>query len=85
MPKSVFTDAYRILLETIVAARKEAGVTQVELAERLGKPQPFVSYLERGERRLDVVEFYAVARALGRDPEELFAALIRRFPVKVEI
>lgn len=85
MPKSVFTDAYRILLETIVAARKEAGVTQVELAERLGKPQPFVSYFERGERRLDVIEFYAVARALGYDPEKLFARLVRKLPDTVEI
>jgi transcriptional regulator with XRE-family HTH domain len=85
MPKSVFTDAYRILLETIVAARKEAGVTQVELAERLGKPQPFVSYFERGERRLDVIEFYAVSRALGYDPENLFARLVKKLPDTVEI
>lgn len=85
MPKSVFTDAYRILLETIIAARKQAGVTQVELAERLGKPQPFVSYVERGERRLDVIEFCVVARALGYDPEELFARLAKRLPADVEI
>lgn len=85
MPKSVFTDAYRLLLETMVAARKEAGVTQVELGERLGRRQTFVSLIERGERRLDVIEFYAVARALGHDPEELFAALVKRLPARVEI
>lgn len=85
MPKSVFTDAYRMLLIILVAARKEAGVTQVELARRLGRPQPFVSYFERGERRIDVIEFCAVARALGLDPEELFRRVARALPERVEI
>ena len=52
MPKSVFTDAYASLLETVVETRKARGVSQVELARRLGKTQPFVSYFERGERRI---------------------------------
>ena len=78
MTKSAFTDAYASLLEILVAARKDAGVTQVELALRLGRPQPFVSYFERGERRIDVVEFIAIAEALGADPEALFSELRRR-------
>lgn len=53
--------------------RKAAEITQVELAERLGKPQSFVSKVERGERRLDVIEFCQFADALGRDPAELLA------------
>lgn len=85
MPKSVFTDAYRSLLDVLIAARKEAGVTQVELAQRLGRPQPFVSYIERGERRIDVIEFCAVARALDRDPEELFRRVVRALPDSFEI
>lgn len=83
MPKSVFTDAYRILLETIVAARKEAGVSQVELARRVGRAQPVISLIESGERRLDVVEFYVIARALGHDPGKLFSALVEKFPADV--
>ncbi|WP_235362820.1 helix-turn-helix domain-containing protein [Brevundimonas diminuta] len=55
--------------------RKAAEITQVELAERLGKPQSFVSKVERGERRLDVIEFGQVAEALGCEP----AALLRMF------
>ena len=51
--------------------RKAAGITQVELAERLGKPQSFVSKVERGERRLDVIEFCQVAEALGHEPAKL--------------
>lgn len=46
-------------------------MTQAELAARLGKPQSFVSKIERGERRLDVIEFCQVAEALGRDPAKL--------------
>ena len=80
VPKSVFTEAYEILLELLVKTRKSAGVSQVELASRLGRPQPFVSYLERGERRIDVVEFCVIARALGADPELLFSELVRRLP-----
>jgi transcriptional regulator with XRE-family HTH domain len=80
MSKSVFTDSYRALLDLLIATRKQAGVTQVELAKRLGRPQPFVSYIERGERRIDVVEFIVVARSLSVDPQQLFADLIERLP-----
>lgn len=85
MPKSVFTDAYALLREALVALRKEQGVTQVELSERLGKPQPFISYIETGQRRVDVVEFYAIVRALGADPVKVFEAAVRKFPKRVDI
>ena len=85
MPKSTFTDAYKTMIEMLLAARRAAGVTQVELSKRLGKPQPFISNVERGIRRLDVVEFYAIARALGVDPVELFAELVASLPKKVRI
>ena len=48
----------------LVEARRDAGLTQVALAKKLGRPQSFVSKFERGERRLDVTEFLDVARAL---------------------
>ena len=85
MPKSVFTDAYRELLALLIETRKSAGITQVDLAERLGRPQPFVSYLERGERRIDVIEFCAISKALGTDPLTLFAKLVDRLPDRIEI
>jgi transcriptional regulator with XRE-family HTH domain len=52
----------------LVEARKESGLTQVQLAERLSRPQSFISKVERGERRLDVIEFFEVAQALRIDP-----------------
>jgi transcriptional regulator with XRE-family HTH domain len=85
VPKSVFTESYALLLEMLVRTRKEAGLSQVQLARKLKRPQPFVSYIERGERRIDVVEFYAIMRALGVDPERAFSELVRRLPTKVEI
>jgi transcriptional regulator with XRE-family HTH domain len=46
-------------------------MVQQELADRLGKPQSFVAKVERGERRIDVIEFIAIATAIGRDPLRL--------------
>jgi transcriptional regulator with XRE-family HTH domain len=63
--------------ELLVAARKEADLTQAELSSRLNRPQSFVSKYERGERRLDVVEFREVARALGVDPVKFLTNLYR--------
>jgi transcriptional regulator with XRE-family HTH domain len=48
--------------------RKGAGVTQVELAKRLKKPQSFISAYESGQRRMDLLEFASIALALGGDP-----------------
>lgn len=75
MTKSVFSDSYKSLIEMLRKARLEAGVTQIELAQRLGKPQSFVSKVETGERRVDVIDFLAIAHALGLDPAELITEL----------
>lgn len=85
MPKSVFTGAYGTMLTVLVAARKDAGVTQIELAERLGRTQSFVSQIERGVRRLDLIEFYAIARAIKVDPVALFTAVAEKLPANVGI
>ncbi len=61
--------------ELLVEARKKADLTQAELASRLNRPQSFVSKYERGERRLDVLEFREVARGLRIDPIEFLAKL----------
>jgi len=45
-------------------------VRQIDLAERLGKPQSFVSKYERGEHRLDFIEFMAIAEAIGLDAHD---------------
>lgn len=60
------------MIELLVQARKDAGITQVELGKRLGQRQTFVSIFELGERRLDLAEFVAISRAIGADPHEIF-------------
>ena len=76
MSKSVFSERYRAFLAHMIAARRAAGLTQAELATRVGKPQSFVSKVENGERRLDFVEFVEVARAIGVDELQLAAKVV---------
>jgi transcriptional regulator with XRE-family HTH domain len=73
MPKTVHSDAYASVLRVLIEARKAAGLTQAELARRVGSQQPVISLIERGVRRVDVVEFYVLARAIGVDPATAFA------------
>lgn len=68
MPKGIHDDRYRRLIEELIRARTSAGLSQSAIAERLGKPQQFVSRYEVGDRRLDIVEYLDVARAVGADP-----------------
>lgn len=72
-------ERFRALL---VEARLGAGMTQSEVASELGQPQSYVSKYERGERRLDVVEFLKVARIIGFNPIDMISELM---PDKREI
>ena len=65
------------LIALIVSVRNQQGLTQRDLAAALKRPRSFVSRIESGERRLDIVEFVAVAKALKQDPVELFARFVR--------
>ncbi len=71
MPRSLRSERHRQLRALLVERRKAAGLSQEALAERLGRPQSFVSKYETGERRLDVIEFLEVAEAIGFSPSEL--------------
>jgi transcriptional regulator with XRE-family HTH domain len=75
MGKSIHSPQHQRLRELLIAARKKAGLTQVEVAEQLSRPQSFVAKYEGGERRLDVIEFLQVARALGADPAKVLRAV----------
>jgi transcriptional regulator with XRE-family HTH domain len=76
--KSLHTPEHEAFRALMVEARDKAGLTQEKLAKRLGKHQSFVAKYERGERRLDVVEFLWIARAIGADPVRILRALMRR-------
>lgn len=57
---------YRLLLRRLLQARLDAGLTQMEVAQKLGKPQSFVSRSETGARRIDVIELKAFAKAYNK-------------------
>ena len=73
MKKSVHSEPYSVFAALLVSARKRAGMRQIELAQKLNKPQSFVSKFECGERRLDVIEFLTIMDALGEDPFAILA------------
>jgi transcriptional regulator with XRE-family HTH domain len=80
MQKSLKSPEYARLIAMLVAVRHDAGVRQQKLAEKLGKPQSFVAKYEGGERRIDLVEFIAIARALDADPVMLFREFVAGEP-----
>jgi transcriptional regulator with XRE-family HTH domain len=63
---SIYSQRYKAFLVRLRAARKDAGLTQAEVARRLGRPQSFVSKCESGERRVDAVELAEFARLYGK-------------------
>lgn len=65
MDKSIASTEYQRLCALLRQMREQAGLTQVQIAERLRVPQSFVSKYESGERRLDVIELAHVATAMG--------------------
>ena len=71
---------YKTLVGLIVARREAAGMTQSDLAARLGKSQSFVARLESGQRRIAVVEFMTLAKILRFDPYELISTLEKTAP-----
>jgi ribosome-binding protein aMBF1 (putative translation factor) len=66
--KSISSHEYDIFRRCMIAARKEAQLTQESLAKSIQKPQSFIAKYESGERRLDVVEFIVITRLIGVDP-----------------
>lgn len=64
----------------LIEARKSSGLTQATLAQRLGKPQSYVSKCELGERQVNVVELVTICRALGLSWPEFAAQLEELIP-----
>lgn len=75
MDKSIYTREYAVLLRLLRETRERAGLTQVDLAAKLGQSQSFVSKCERGDRRLDVVQLRTILRALGTSLSDFVSRL----------
>jgi transcriptional regulator with XRE-family HTH domain len=76
--KSGLTEKYEEFCRLLVEERQNAGLSQQEVADRLGRPQTFISKCERGTRRMDVVEFLEIAEVIGFDPLDFIRKLRAR-------
>ncbi|EKQ84813.1 helix-turn-helix domain-containing protein [Leptospira kirschneri] len=72
MFKSLHSREAKIFCKNLIAARKNSNLTQLEVAKRLGEPQSYISKIESGERRLDVIEFWRIFKILGKSIEFYF-------------
>jgi transcriptional regulator with XRE-family HTH domain len=73
--KALYERSYAAFTELLKEERKNAGLTQAALAKKLRRPQSYVSKYERGDRRLDVIEFIEVARVIGFDLHDFLRKL----------
>jgi len=72
------TDPEVLLRASLVEAREAAGLTQTELARRLGKPQSYISKIETGERRIDLVELVELLEAIPVDVRSFIDGFLRK-------
>jgi transcriptional regulator with XRE-family HTH domain len=80
MPRSLRSPRHEALRTLIAEKRKKAGLTQADVAKKLGRYQSFVAMVEGGQRRVDVVEFLDFADAIGFDPRSAIARLMSLKP-----
>ena len=78
LARGIHDDRYRRLIDALRDGRRAAGISQEKLAERLERRQQFVSKYESGERRLDIVEFADIARALNLDGIKLLTEIAEK-------
>jgi len=76
MTRTIHKDDYHLLLSFMQQVREATGITQTELAQRLRTTQSYVSKCERGERRIDIMEFVGYCEALGVDAGVLMDAFL---------
>ena len=71
MPKTIHRPEYQALLQALRERREAAGLTQTQCSDALGRSQSFMSDVERGNRRLDVIQLFDLCELLGVDAKEL--------------
>ena len=77
MEKSIYSARYRAFLKVLKKTRRAAGLTQTQLARKIGETQSLVSKCERGERRIDIVELHTFCQAFGVSLKQFAEALDR--------
>jgi transcriptional regulator with XRE-family HTH domain len=75
MSRTLRSARHEALIALLVEKRREAGLTQAQVAKRLKRYQSYVATVESGQRRIDVVEFLDIADAIGFDPRDAIKRL----------
>jgi transcriptional regulator with XRE-family HTH domain len=78
MSRTISSPLHLALVAFIIATRRAAGFTQSDIAKKLGRHQSFVATVESGQRRIDVVDLFDFANAIGFDPVEAIKSLQRQ-------
>jgi transcriptional regulator with XRE-family HTH domain len=85
MPAWVASKTHHAIIAALIEARKSAGMTQRDVATKIGKPPSFVGKVEAIERNLSVLEFIAWAKAVGADGGDLLRTVSGDLPEKIDI
>lgn len=80
MAGAIYSQAQEAIAKAFAQLRREAGFKQAELAAGIGKHQSYISDVERGQRRLDVLEALVIAKVLGFEPTDFYARLVQDVP-----
>lgn len=74
---TIRTKRHKQLIEILIAERKKARIKQTQLAKQLGRSQTWVARMESGGRRIDVVEYLALAKVIGFNPVKVIKQLAK--------
>ena len=75
--ETIGSSEHQALVKLLVRERRAAGLRQGDLAKRMRQYQSWVARIESGQRRIDIIEFFALARAIGFDPYEALKTIFR--------
>lgn len=76
-PNPVFSEEYKVLRTVLADERRRAGLSQAGLAARLGKASSHIAMIERGQRRIDSLELFLMAKCLDADPMRIWSRIVR--------
>lgn len=69
--KTIYADNYRLIIDRLTEIRKNGQMTQLEVAQKLNKPQSYVAKIENFERKLDILEFVQLCQVLDTKASEM--------------
>ncbi|MCC6275207.1 MAG: helix-turn-helix transcriptional regulator [Leptospiraceae bacterium] len=72
MKKTIYTKEYKLFQKLLKRARKDSNLTQIEVCEKLEQPQSYISKIEAGDRRIDVIEFWRLSKIYKKPIEYFF-------------